>query len=452
MKGGYDLSRIIKFVGREDWRDPFQDAITDQCVEAMEAFDLESDDIAELLGDHYAGILFGCALEDLMTRRFEPDGLNLVDDYLKRRGWNESVPTKSYMRAIRDSAFSLYEVSEVVPGQSFLARDLVRGGDPVKVTERTATRTLRQWDRIGSRIVPEGKGNVLSGALLPFSHDGADALLSRLRSAEGKKSRRSKLAIDDDMLADIAPLFTAAWLFDVLPKAFGLATPQVVNSDGDEIMLHRARFPLARGKTHDDIAQLLDREPALHRENAQFWNWVQGSGAHKPQSAMKPKGLMMGTTNQDGHTVLGNIEVEGRALFLSVNSAKRATLGTAMLSKLLGASVGTPLTEIETIEQAMGARAGEPSPPSEITPEIATPLVHAMLDKQYGAILDEPVGMLGDVTPRNASKSAKGRAQLVEWLKFLENRSGHQPDATDPMATYDFGWIWRELGVEKLRK
>ena len=33
------------------------------------------------------------------------------------------------------------------------------------------------------------------------------------------------------------------------------------------------------------------------------------------------------------------------------------------------------------------------------------------------------------------------------WLK-----SGSQTNPTDPMATYDFGWLWRELGVENLRR
>lgn len=31
------------------------------------------------------------------------------------------------MKAIRSSVMSLYEVSDIVPGQSFLARDLIRG-------------------------------------------------------------------------------------------------------------------------------------------------------------------------------------------------------------------------------------------------------------------------------------------------------------------------------------
>ena len=37
---------------------------------------------------------------------------------------------------------SLYEVSEVRSGESFLACDLFRGGEPVRISERTATRSL----------------------------------------------------------------------------------------------------------------------------------------------------------------------------------------------------------------------------------------------------------------------------------------------------------------------
>src|SRR3546814_4940041 len=42
-------------------------------------------------------------------------------------------------------------------------------------------------------------------------------------------------------------------------------------------------------------------------------------------------------------------------------------------------------------------------------PEVATPLIHAMLDRQYRATLDEPIGILGDITPRAAVQTAAGR-------------------------------------------
>ncbi len=78
-------------------------------------------------------------------------------------------------------------------------------------------------------------------------------------------------------------------------------------------------------------------------------------------------------------------------------------------------------------------------------------IVHALLDKHYRALLDEPIGMLGDVSPRAASRSAKGREKIADWLKHLENRSRHAGNRNDPVATYDFTWVWRELKVEHLR-
>jgi hypothetical protein len=79
-------------------------------------------------------------------------------------------------------------------------------------------------------------------------------------------------------------------------------------------------------------------------------------------------------------------------------------------------------------------------------------LVHATLDKQCRAVLHEPLPVLGDRSPRKAARTPAGREKLVIWLKFLENRSSSQIDPADPLATYDLGWLWRELGVENPRR
>src|SRR3546814_4559903 len=85
-------------------------------------------------------------LEDLLTRTIEPGDRNIVDDYIRRRGWSESGSTKIYLRALRSSVMSLYEVSEVEPGSGFLVRDLIQGDEPLRVSERSASQTLKQWD------------------------------------------------------------------------------------------------------------------------------------------------------------------------------------------------------------------------------------------------------------------------------------------------------------------
>jgi hypothetical protein len=44
-----------------------------------------------------------------------------------------------------------------------------------------------------------------------------------------------------------------------------------------------------------------------------------------------------------------------------------------------------------------------------------------------------------------------GGLKVAEWLKYLEMGSASiKPD--DPMATYDFAWMWKELKVEDLRR
>src|SRR3546814_1382959 len=61
-------------------------------------------------------------------------------------------------------------------------------------------------------------------------------------------------------------------------------------------------------------------------------------------------------------------------------------------------------------------------------------IVHAMLTREYIKVLDEPVPMLGDKSPRQLVKTKAGRTKVAEWLKILENGAARAKN--DPMATY----------------
>ena len=214
MKRSHDLTGLMKFTTAPAWQDHLRDALGDHLGPAMEEFEFEPEELADIIGDHWASVLWGCAFEDLATRTVEADGRNLADDYLKRRGWNVAGPTKQYIRALRTSVMSLYEVSNIEPGTGFLARDLIRGGDPVRISERSASQTLRAWDRIGARVVTVAGKQLLSGGVLSFTTEAADALLAGLRHAEGKRSTRAKLSIGDERLRELAPLISTTWLFE----------------------------------------------------------------------------------------------------------------------------------------------------------------------------------------------------------------------------------------------
>jgi hypothetical protein len=61
--------------------------------------------------------------------------------------------------------------------------------------------------------------------------------------------------------------------------------------------------------------------------------------------------------------------------------------------------------------------------------------------------LDDQLPILDGKTPRQAVKSKKGRAQVIEWLKYLENSEARRSTA-DGQAPYDMTWMWQELKLE----
>ena len=449
MPTSHDLKGLMKFLAREEWRECFDEVFYDHFGPVLEAGDMDFEDIAEILGEVWAMTLWGCVFEDFLTQDFEVEGGNIVDEYLKRRGWKENAQVKAYMKALRTSVMSLYEVSEIVPGKSLIARDLIRGGEPIPVSEGTATQTLKQWDRISARIVPVLGKNVFAGGLLPFTPEATDALFDGLRQMFGKKNAKKLPAIKDEELQAAASMFTLSWLFDTLERAMG--PPSMQNADGDELVFHDVRFPIASGITQKDIAVRVNNIPGMAQENAKFWNWLEQKPKH---GAGKRAGPSFDTTMDNGARVLGNIELKGKFLHLSTNSAERAKIGTALIQQALGDLVRAPLTEIRTVEQMMAERPTnkDEEPASEIPPEIAEQVIHQFMDRQYRETLDQPVGMLGNKTPRQAAKSAAGRKKVAEWLKYLENQSAKQPNAADPMATYSFEWMWHELDGSDLRQ
>jgi hypothetical protein len=123
--------------------------------------------------------------------------------------------------------------------------------------------------------------------------------------------------------------------------------------------------------------------------------------------------------------VLGNVEIAGRKVILSVNSEARCERGRALLEPVLRGLGRPPLVERQDLEQ--------------------------QLEEHYCQALDQPDPAPGNVSPRRAVRTAKGRERVPAWLETLENHSSKRP-ADDPIGEYVFAWMWHELGVAELRK
>jgi hypothetical protein len=471
MASAHSLAKLIKFIRRTEWGPAFAEVLDEHLEHACGAHRIHPGEIFDVLGDDLAATLHGCALEDFLSREYE-GARNVIDEYLKRRGYAESGGNRRYMLALRSSVMSLYEVSDVVPGQSFLARDLVRDLEPVRVLEVSGTRTLKQWDRIGARLIREGSEWRMSGGVLAFDREASDFLLATLRRIDGelpddlrriaieKLGREVAATIDKDLaqapqLAMMAPAFSSIWLTDALQRALNPQLPELVNRDGHSIVLCASRFPLLKKAGASACRKALATVPDLVEAGTKHFNWIGAAG--EPTAAPGPlanrKTIALMTTSSSGDTILGSVEIKRDVVELSTNSRERATKGEMLIAEALAGLVGPHRRKEETGAELLTARrkSRQRKPSDEVPPEIARPIIHAHLDHHYRETLDRALPALGNVSPREAARSDAGRARVVDWLKEMENHAAKAGGDNNHMASYDFGWIWQELDVAELR-
>jgi len=316
-------------------------------------------------------------------------------------------------------------------------------------------------------VIPVRAGAVISGTLLFFDHKSSEELLASLRRV-GRKTARgaTKLAADlgrpeatkairglltpEGQLSEAAFLFTNLWLGRLLENQSGPRLPEISNSDGESFAFTTLHFPLLPATAPTALREALGTIPSLSPASDRFWNWLE-DGPSTVEAAPAPRpGTRLITTMDDGARVLGNVEITPKAVTLSVNSERRAERGRAMLEPALSGLVRAPFVERQELEQALAERQDKPKPSSGLSREEERAIVQQSLDAHYRQTLDQLLPLLGNISPRQAVRTPRGREKVAAWLKMLENNGMRRPP-DDPMAGYDFGWMWAKLGIERLR-
>ncbi|MFQ5564717.1 MAG: hypothetical protein ACE5FO_14245 [Parvularculaceae bacterium] len=454
MANGHSLDGLMKWAGRESWRAEMEGALAEHLGGACAAMDVEIEDLPDILGGAHFMNLWGCAFEDLAAR--DIDGRNLADDYLKRRGWKESAGARAYIAALRMSVMSLYEISDIRRDEGFFARDLLRGGDPVWVCEKSGTHYLAQWDRVAARILTVRGKTQMTGALLRFERETGDKVAAAFEEIAGASPNETAA---EEVLAGAGSLFTHFWLRDALDRTLDFRPPQLFNSDGEAIEWVEVRYPLARGATQAKVREALAGIPALHPENGKFWNWLEEKRqtGKTGRRRLPEESRVLITEMEDGATVLGTLELKGRALTLSVNSRGREGRGRALIEPALEGLVGAASVERRSVE-AMLADDGRSRKPGDRSARAADiplaerrDLMQRYFEGHYARMLDEPIPAIGNISPRDAAKSEKTRLKAVHWLKSVENNHARMA-ANDPAQQYDCRWMWDELGLAAYRQ
>jgi len=174
------IENLMRWAERDEWIE-YRDSVFAEHFEFVdEEFEKNVDDIFGVLGES-AYMVAGVALEDFFTARFGDEAEhNVLDDYLKRRGWRENVPVRRYLEALRDSVISLYEVVDVDPGRRVTVRDLVAESEPVAATEKTWSPAMAPGDRFAARLVVVNRKPYLTKGVLQFHHEAVDEIISAL--------------------------------------------------------------------------------------------------------------------------------------------------------------------------------------------------------------------------------------------------------------------------------
>lgn len=355
---------------------------------------------------------------------------------------------------------------EVSRGHHCDVRDLVRGGEPVRVHEHMGTQNLVRWDRVAARVLNSDGKYIFSGGILPFTQEAAQSLLRVLNDtrkklkkglsrAVGKQAEAlSPETLDRRLLQEACPAFTQIWLMHTLERLHA-PPPEMVNRDGEPLMFAESRFPFNE-KDRNAIIERLDAADDWERDPAgePVWTWLpKDKGAGK----LPGQGLSIQSFYDGQRPIGGTLELQPKALMFTANSLERSERGKESLMALLHDLVGPSLTKVQTPEQLMAEseadqKTGGGKPTADtIDPEVAAEVIRDYIDRHYRRCLDEPIPALDGKTPRQCIGGKQGREQVIEWLKYLENHELCRA-AEEGIAPYDFGWMWEELKLAKFRR
>ena len=450
------IKNLMKWAERPEWAEQWEVVWDHHLGSICQHREETGDELMQKVADHgFGGMLFGVVFEDLVSRRFSLEPANIIDDYLKRRGWRESAVGRQYLQQLRDSVLSMYEVVEVVPGTHCDLRDLLCNAKTIRVFERLGTEEMVKWDRIAARVVTINGKRRLSGGMLPLVKESSQRILEVSdrgcadfdeRIADSEEGDFIDKMLPEDLetmkLKAQTPMIVQAWLMDVL-ESLEPALPEVLNHDGEKVVFADTWFPVEAG-ADQDVVKRMDAEPSWVRvAGAELsWNW-------SSESAETDDGLSPDGSGRGGQLLLGTLELKPGKLILTTNSMQRTESAKEILATRLEGLLGPPMTKLRTPEQLMAD--GPPtSTASDITDDIdpaeAERLILDYMDTHYRRLIDQPIPVLGDKTPHQCAKSHDGKQMVIDWLKSLENHEARRAGAKGT-APYDFTWMWETLGL-----
>ncbi|MCH7664514.1 MAG: SEC-C domain-containing protein [Acidobacteria bacterium] len=357
------------------------------------------------------------------------EGATVLDHYLEDQGRRLSRAERAWFTTQQAAWLSVWEVTEVDPGKTVTLHDLL-SGETRSVHEESGSRTLVVRDALLARVADHDGFSLLCGVhprpLPPF--EAAEVV----RRARGRLRRKRAVPVERLRAEPFGRYLIRRWEEAVEElDAAHKTPPTLVNTDGDPLLLTTDHFEVvagARSEVEARLAALEGAEPQEAGEDRAVYVFLRpGNAQHADWD----------------NTVVGHARLSDTALQLETNSRVRADALRERVENACGDLIRHRAREHTDPLSAKAAPAERDPAPGPTGPEVEQ-LLLKFKQRHYADWADQPLPALDGKTPREAVRTAQGKAAVDVLLKDMENREQRSAGG----AAFDFSVLRRELRLE----
>lgn len=404
----------------DHWEDRITETLIHITGEFLEEYDPEGvEEALEREGILFTMCVHDCCAVDLPLE----NGGRLIDVYMKKHRDQLHPMALEFLKNWKGSSLSLYEIRKVDFRKSLDLYDMFSRKHLTVVNSELSEQTETDYTFF-ARVVQVGEEYLLSPSFLPVDPLIAEDIVHGLREIR-KDTPGSATLTWEKFFKKHWYVIPELWFEEQLRRTL---PPVMHNTDGDPIDAFRIVCQLKPGSLFKANA-ILAAVDGMERVSPKAFNYVV-EASEKNQTAME-------------NVVMATLELSGNVLEVEVNSLNRADRITDLLENWLGDLIVD--MDREPIEFDPQAAQRHMPPEDEIPPETREEILLEVLDRHMRKWIDEPMPALKGLTPRQAAKKAGPRKRLTVLLRNMEN------DPPPGCESYDFSWIWKELGLKRNR-
>jgi hypothetical protein len=364
----------------------------------------------------------------------DPGGISVSAHWLRERGSRVTEDQNLVLNAYANAWVSIWEVQEVRRGTGTRLRDILTNEERL-VYDVSSAETLRRFDSALAIVLDCGNVSFFGGVHgSPLPPNEASNVVSqakrwcRVRTRPVAKHRLRDPGLQLDLIA--------MWN-DAVDVMRSRPMPTLTNTDGDPFALTTDCYELLAHE--DEAARRIERLNGVTASEADGEDLV--FTATEPDNAMH---------RSWDNTIIGTLRLSAHELRVETNSIRRAdSLRHRLEAELAGMIRFRMRSEAntETMIREASQRTSRREPrATEAMPAEMVEAVRSFREQHMRAWLDDSIPALGDLTPREASRTAKGRRALETLLKeFQQTEDAHPAD-----ERIDLGFVRDELGLRRL--